>query len=332
MKVKLFVLLSILSLVGSETLCAAENGQIAGQLLDADGQITYAGEVVVFLCDAKTGYPIHRETKKSVEASFQDLSCDKFWQAVTDEAGSFEFNEVPVGNYRLVAQSWSGTKGMPKFPGKTSSFVILHGVAENVSVKESERTVASPRQLGHEILQITNDPPEASAFLLISLKPTLGDGILGPYGWGNEFTSQLIGVTHMAQPHVTIIGLPDNRNVHVALFNYDNNPGVGAATFKPGQQHGKLRIIASWSNGHHEPPPELKELTDHLQTKKSTAQEFLDGSGNKVRTEQEAQLKLIQLVRENPKREVNVAGLGQRRLADVIAALGYVKLRAQLRK
>jgi hypothetical protein len=316
----------------NQPLCAAETGQITGQLADTHGQITYAGEVVVFLCDAKTGYPVHRQSKTSIQSQLKQLGFENFWYSVTDPKGLFEFKDVPVGQYRLVAQSWSGTKGLPKLPGgMPSSFVILHGVAENVEVKPGGRTVAFPRQLGNGVLTITNDPEEPHAFLLLSLKPTLGDAILGPQLWGDEFISQLVGVTLMEQSHVTICGLPDDRDIHVALFNYDNNPGVGAATFKAGQRQGKLRIVASWSNGHHEPPPELLALTDHLQAKNATLKDFLpaaDQSGPIGNAEQTA----VKFLLADPKREVEVAGLGKRRLIDVAAALSYAKLRAQFKK
>lgn len=35
------------------------------------------------------------------------------------------------------------------------------------------------------------------------------------------------------------------------------------------------RKVASWSNGHHHPPPELKELTDHLADNKLKSGDFL---------------------------------------------------------
>lgn len=330
MIIRILLLLAFIGLSQSEQrLEAAETGHIAGQLADTRGQITYAGEVVVFLCDAKTGYPILRETKTSLQSQLSELSFDKFWYIVTEPSGLFEFKDVPVGQYRLVGQSWSGTKGLPKMPGSTpSSFVILHGVAENVDVKSGARTVANLRQLGNGVLTITNDPEEAHAFLLLSLKPILGDAILGPQLWGDAFLSQLVGVTLMEQPHVTISGLPDNVDLHVALFNYDNNPGIGAASFKAGQRQGRLRIVASWSNGHHEPPPELRELTDHLQATKATLKDFLPAT-DKSKTQDTLQQVAVRLLLANPQQEVDVAGLGKRRLLDVAAALSYVQLRTQ---
>jgi len=308
-----------------------KTGQVVGQLVDVNDHITYAGEAVVFLCDARTSYPIHRKTKRPVKINVMDRLSEiwETWYVVTDENGVFQFNEVPVGCYRLVAQSWSGTKGMPK--GKPSTFVMLHGVAENVEVKEGKRTRAYPRQLGNRVLRITNDPEEPHAFLLISLKPALGDAILGPYGWGNEFVSQVVGVTGMEQSHVTIFGLPDDRDVHVALFNYDNSPGFGTGSYKADQREGKLRIVASWSNGHHDPPPELKKLTDYLEDNKVRFNDFLNGK-EKVKRDLDARQELLKCLSDDPEREVEVRGLGKRRLVDVVAALSYIRLRAAFRK
>jgi hypothetical protein len=302
----------------------SDTGTIAGQILDERDRATFAGRAVVFLCDAKTSYPIHRETKKPIAADMRAALLDKLWYAVTDENGTFEFKDVPVGDYRLVAQSWSGTEGMPKSIQKTSTFLILHGVAENVVVQKGERTLAYPRSLGNRTLRITNDPEEPHAILLISLEPTIGDAILGPAGWGSEFLSHAIGVT-------MISGLPDVGDVHVGLLNYDNNPGFGNATFKARQREGKLRIVASWSNGHHEPPPELKELTDQLEKMKLTFNDLLSEK-DKTKYNHEAGAKLVDSLRADPRREVDVPGLGKRRLADVLAALGYVQLRARFRK
>lgn len=325
------ILLSWLTASLASAVCmAADSGQIAGQLSDIRNQITYVGEVVVFLCDAKSGLPIDRTTKQILQVGLRDLKLENMWSAVTDDRGLFTFDDVPVGQYRLVAQSWSGTKGLPKIPGNTSVYLLLHGVADDVAVKPDEKTVAYPRQLGNRVLRIVNDPYEGNAFLLISRGPTLGDGILGPYGWGQEFVSQLIGVTHMDEPYVTIIGLPDQGEVHAGLLNYDNSPGVGAGRYPADVREGKLRIIAGWSNGHHDPPAELEKLTKHLITSSLTAVDFLTDKADVKPND--ARWKLMEEFRKTPHREVDVPGFGPQKLADVLAALGYAEIRKNQRK
>ena len=99
----------------------------------------------------------------------------------------------------------------------------------------------------------------------------MGDPILGPLAFGKDFCRHIIGFTQEELHYVTIIGLPDAETVHVGLMNYDNNPGFGVGHFDPGQRDGILRIVASWSNGHKEPPSELAPLIDHLKTSLSDA-------------------------------------------------------------
>jgi hypothetical protein len=308
-------------------------GQLAGHLTDLRGRIVNAGHAAVFLCDAATGMPIHRATKQPLNPTLRDPQIDQLWVVETDDRSSFEFKDVPAGKYRIVAQSWSGTKGFPGFHTdiEPSAYVILHGVAENVEVKPDERCVAQVRQMGNHVLRIVNDPEEAHALLLISLEPTLGDGILGPYGWGKKFCRHLIGVTQMEVPHVTIMGLPENSAVHVGLMNYDNNPGCGAGSYAPGQREGRLRIVASWSNGHKDPPAELVALTDHLEKNQIAMASFLEEPERKSPSDRSGESALWKLLVKDNDRMVKVPGFGEKRLADVLAAYAYVRLRKSKR-
>jgi hypothetical protein len=307
-------------------------GQIVGQLSDPRGQIVYAGHAAVFLCDAATGIPMHRETKQPINPSFWEPQLDKLWVSEADEKSYFEFKDVPAGKYRLVAQSWSGARGFPGFDSNKhpSAFLILHGVAD-AEVRGGQRTVAYVRQLGNHVLRIVNDPEEAHALLLVSLKPTLGDGILGPYGWGQEFCRHLIGVTQMEVPHVTIMGLPEDAALHVGLMNYDNSPGVGAGSYLPGQREGKLRIVAAWSNGHKDPPPELVQLTDHLEKNQIALATLLPEGVEKPSDRDAALLAAFNLLAKDNDQRVAVPGLGEKRLADVLAAYRYIDLRKRKR-
>jgi hypothetical protein len=306
-----------------------KTGTLVGSLADPRGQKVYAGRAAVFLCDAQSGLPINRETKKVILPSLHDPQLDKLWYTNTNERGYFEFKDVPVGNYRLVAQSWSGTQGFEGFGADKhpSAFVILHGVATNVEVQDNQQTAAYPRQLGNHVLQIMNDPEEPHALLLISLQPTLGDGILGPYGWGKKFCQQLIGFTQMEVGYVTIVGLPGDAAIHVGLMNYDNNPGVGAASFQAGQREGTLRIIASWSNAHKDPPPELEKLTNHLADNNISVEAILKQIGIEDKDQIGADRVMLQLLNQDNDYQVEIAGLGQQRLADVMAAFAYIRMR-----
>lgn len=337
---------------------ANRTGLIVGGLADIHGQSLQAGGAVVFLCDAATGNPIDATTKQPTRSLLKTGSGEAqpaFWFAVLDDRGSFEFRDVPPGRYRLIAQSWSGTTGLPKVMGRTSKFIVLHGVADNVEVKAGEKTVVYLRQLGGGTLRLKTNPASPGAFLVVSLAPMIGDAILGFSGWGPNFTRQVIGVTHMAGPDVILFGVPEHRDLHVAYFNYDNSPGVAGGTFEAGPQDATLWVLAGWSNGHDGPPARLKPLRDHLTENELTASNFLSEkeilanvperlaaqfskedaqtSPEVKRRTRELLLKysapaaLVQIAANDPDREADVPGLGKHKLIDVAAALAYVQLR-----
>lgn len=318
-----------LSGLGALRIPQEDVGNIQGRMVDTDGDQLFVGRAAIFLCDADSGRPIHRETKKPIAPKWGDPQIDQLWFSVSEDDGSFAFREVPTGRYRAVAQSWSGTEGFRGFDPnfRPSAFVTLHGVANDIEVRTGEDSLAMVRALGNHVLHITNDPEEPHALLLVSLQPTLGDGILGPYGWGREFCRNLIGVTQMELPQVTICGLPSDAAIHVSLMNYDNNPGFGAASFEPGQTEGTLRIIASWSNGHQEPPAGLAELVAYLQAQppdlsKLIAPEKLPESGG----EKDLRQRLFSLLVADNDLKVQLEGRGEVRLADLLAAVSYIEL------
>ncbi|MEM7453863.1 MAG: hypothetical protein AAF456_05850 [Planctomycetota bacterium] len=305
------------------------NGKITGSFTGVDGRRIKIANAAVFLCDQESGWPINSETGDPINPTLGDLQLDKLHVVETAEDGSFSFDSVKPGSYRIVGQSWSGTRGFPGFDTNydPSAFVVLHGVAENVVVVAGERAIAYPRQLGDHTLKIVNDPEEAHALLVVSLGPTLGDGILGPMGWGEEFRTNWIGVTQMEVPYVTITGLPSESAIHASLLNYDNNPGVGGASFEAGQREGRLRIIASWSNGHKTPPPELEELTEHIAGNDIQIIDLLPEGDFEPGQVNEQRMKLLEMLNEDGDAMLDVPGFGQQRLADVIAAYAYATIR-----
>ncbi len=300
-----------------------QTGTITGQLASAGGEAIYLENAAVFLCDAKTGYPVVAATKKLLGQSVVD-GIDKLWHTTTDEDGRFEFNEVPFGLYRLVAQSWPGINQIPTMEGEAGTLVRLHGVAENVRVKEDRPAEAVVKRLGDGVLKIRNDPEEAHAFLFLSRAPTIGDPILGPDGWGERFVAESIGITLMEETYVTIEGLPDGKDLHVALLNYDNNPGIGGGTFRVGREREvRLEILATWSNGKHDPPARLLKLVEHFEANNLSLSALIglkktDGHNFK---------ELRRIAKEDPHRMIKVEGLGEFRFIDLLAASSYKDLR-----
>ncbi len=312
-------------------------GQIDGQLADTKGEAVSVAGAVVFLCDAKTGYPVLATTKKPLDPdSPQKNWIREVWHAVTDERGGFEFKGVPLGHYRLVAQSWLGTEGIPWLDpeprrepfGDTSPNVRIDGIAEGIALTSETPVRVTVRKLGNGVLRIVNDPKEANAFLLVSRQRPFGDPVLGPEAWGEKFFAKLIAITHMSEPYVVFSGLPDGQDVHVGLVNYDNSVGVGGGSYRVGQKREvSLRILAGWSNGHYDPPDRLLKLVEHfeehsLSVSKLIGLELTDAHNYK---------ELRRILAEDPNRLVDVDGLGKLPFVDLLAASSYKELRASHR-
>ena len=332
---------TILLTTNALTALAGEStaGKIAGYLCDAQGQPIRPGHAVVFLGDAISGAPLFKSDVQipadGFGRFFAYLKFDDFRYAVTDDRGAFEFTDVPPGKYRLVAQAWSGTSGMPRaIVGshsdssiEPSSTIVLFGTAESVDVKPGEQAMAMVKQWGDSSLRINTDPAEPHNYLIISRTAPLGDPVLGPTGWGPEFAKNIIGITRAEDPSVTLVGLPEGTQIHVALFNYDNNPGIGGGSLavKSGQP-ATIPIYASWSNGKYDPPPHLLKLTEYLEKNpidiyKRTAIGETDSTGEHFR-----------LVWAKANSPIELAGYGTVRTIDLLAAGAFRERRASHRK
>jgi hypothetical protein len=124
--------------------------------------------------------------------------------------------------------------------------------------------------------------------------------------------------------HVTIEGLPDKNDVHVALFNYDNNPGIGGGSYRVGQQEEvRLKIYATWSNGRYDPPDRLLKLVEHFENTDLSLSKLIGLENGDARNHEE----LVRIAGEAPDRKVKVDELGEFRFIDTLAALRYKWLR-----
>jgi len=309
-----------------------QTGRIQGMLGTAAGQQKYVGRAVVFICDARTGYPLDPATHQSFLA--HNNGGDP-WHAVTDLDSHFLFDKVPPGEYRLIAQSWSGTEGVPDRKA-TSEVVLLHGVAEGVHVRAAETTQVYLQPLGSGILTIQNDPEEAGAFLVVSMAPMLGDPVLGLTGWGDDFVRQVIGVTHMSAPRATFVGLPDDKEVHIGLFCYDNVPGFGGGQARIGKNPvARIRIYAGWSDGHDEPPARLLPLVEYLENENPSLPELMQlGDRNEFLTDRghPDEQKVWQAAKKDLSKRISVPAVGDFRVIDILAADAYKTLRAHHRQ
>jgi hypothetical protein len=315
-------------LMAASPLTAQETGSIQGMIVGAGDQQTRVGQAAVFLCDAKTGRPLAGPAAQPLGAEgVQVEGLSGLTHAVTDDRGHFEFKDVPVGKYRLVAQSWLGFAGVPERKDP-SEIVFLHGVADDVEVTENATPPVFIRPLGTARMTLVNDPEEPHAFLVLSTAPLHGDPVLGPLFWGDNFAKHAIGITLMETPHVTFHGLPE-KELHAGLFNYDNNPGVGGATFTAKDSGtARIPIYASWSNGLDEPPKELLALVEHLETKDLSAEALLKPRFPKEFAETKNRRDaVLQILRDHGDKKLTVEGVGEFRILDIAAADTYRRLR-----
>jgi hypothetical protein len=270
-------------------------------------------------------------SKKPLDIDNKDdeiAGIDEFWHTVVNDDGSFEFEDVTPGTYRLVAQAWAGIAGVPRGVSSSgddsrpepSDKIILYGTAEQVEVRANETASAAVRPLGVEVQHILCDPEEEHNYVLISTNPTLGDHVLSVAGWDKRFLTGVIGLTRMEVPHLTIIGLPKDE-VHVSLFNYDNNPGVGGVSFVPGKQATvRMPIYAGWSNGKYDPPERLVKLTEHLEQSGTPLEELLPIERGQMRA-------YFDYLAQHGHDEIEVPGYGTAKVVDVAAADSYRSLR-----
>jgi hypothetical protein len=324
------VLVFVARLQAQEPSAAASGGTILGFVSDAKGAPVHTGKAVVFLLDGKTGFPLAAGMRGQFDTTnTHPFQFSDYCHAITDETSAFRFDDVPPGTYRLVAQAWAGVAGMvDALPGgdgsEPSSTLILHGVADNVEVKSGEETFAQCKRQGDAALTLLTDPEEEGNFIVISSNPLLGDGVLGPVGWGSEFVAGAIGMTRAEDAQLVIVGLAEGAQVHIGLMNYDNNVGMGGGEFvvEQGKQV-RVPIYASWSNGRDDPPPRLLKLTEALeagpvdidplvQLGKFSNDDYLQYIGDAWRRADES---------------IDVPGYGPAKLIDVLAADSYRQLR-----
>ena len=227
------ILISAVSILIFVQLCFAESsllsksdaGAITGKVIDAKEK-PVAG-VVVILCEQNSGIPVCKETFRLFTDAFftkKGNQQKEIYFVVTDGLGCFSFENVPVGEYKLVAQSWRGTKEFKGVLEKNSEEIELHGIAEyiRVSAENSPNIVLCP--LGTGVLQINEDAPNDETLLVISGSPTHADPILGFAGWGGAFMQNMIGGNRMPKGKTTMYGLPEGK-VYLAMFAADSVPG-----------------------------------------------------------------------------------------------------------
>ena len=234
-------------------------GSVRGRVLDERGRPVPHALVVV--CTARGGIPLAAE--RNLE---ERRLSDDWWTASTAADGTFRFQEVPAGRYRLVAQSWP-TPEPPTDPHAVNGLTVhLRGVAEGVEVPGAAAEAVEIRPLGDATFVYARGASNDGWYLFLSTAPPAADPVLGFLGWRGAFLENAIGYARMPAGQVIVHGLPPGR-VAYTLFANDSRPGFGAGGF--GARDGRLvvhdtNVVAGWSDGIHDPPTHLEGLCEEV--------------------------------------------------------------------
>ena len=135
----------------------------------------------------------------------------------------------------------------------------------------------------------------------------------------------------MSLPRATFLGLPEDCELYLALFCYDNVPGFGGITVQKDQKKiVSIKIYAAWSNGYDDPPKQLRSLVEYLEKNNpllsdillfSPHKDFLDAHGN-LNYE-----KLWNTAKKNKETKIAISDLGEFSLMEILAAEAYKRLR-----
>jgi len=341
------ILISAVSILIFVQLCFAESsllsksdaGAITGKVIDAKDK-PVAG-VVVILCEQNSGIPVCKETFRLFTDAFltkEGNQQKEIYFVVTDGLGCFSFENVSVGEYKLVAQSWRGTKEFKGVLEKNGEEIELHGIAEHVRVSAENSPNIVLRPLGAGVLQINEDAPNDETLLVISSSPTRADPILGFTGWGGAFMQNMIGGNRMPKGKTTMYGLPEGK-VYLAMFAADSVPGwtEGQAEIKPNTTTvvGYIPFVNSWSNSRHDPPEHLVPVFEEVKRLISRKDNFIfnlyQNSGIQI-DPSKGMWGFMEQIGPHLGKEVELPSGSKATFGEVMAAAQYVQLKRTMER
>ncbi len=307
-------------------------GTIKGFVFDREGKP--AAGVQVALCDEGTGIPIARDSYIPFTFSIMlGTFTDKLEHRTTDDNGAFAFEHIPIGRYRLVAQTWKDADSVKSLLDVNGEEIALFGVADNIRLTTGSVVTMRISPSGNGILRIDEDAPNDDIYMVISTAPPRADPILGFAAWGGEFMKNMIGGNRMPAGRSTIYGLPEGT-VYISLFANDNKPGFasGKVDIKSGSMTSVyLPIVAAWSNAKHDPPPELAELVQELKSLDIEKEKELSSVLEELYSKAPEGFEGVNLV-IGPylDRTVELSTGRRARFAEVFAAMKYIELQEKM--
>ena len=332
MKFLLTALIASLSLLTP----VADAAEISGTVIDSEQKPVAKATVV--LCDHETGIPVNRKAYKpfTTKLDLKDIAT-----TVTDSDGRFAFQDIPDGQYRLIAQSWKDTPAVQDIFEKNGTEIILHGVTDKLSVPGKEATNIKIAPLGTAVVTLDEDFPNDANILVISAKPLSADPILWFASWQGPFLQHLIGGNRMLHGITTVNGLPEGT-LYFSIFANDNNGGIGAAAIetKAGEtvKADYIPIVCGWSNGQHTPSKELEpvfaEVKEVYQRDKRLLLHFmnqlLEKKGITVKRQLEGAPSLLFVYRPHLQEIVTLPSGRKVRFADLLASVEYIDLQRRM--
>jgi hypothetical protein len=311
-------------------------GTITGTVMNVQEQ-PVAGAVII-LCDQGSGIPVCLDTFKPFTEAY--LSKERNQQkeicfSVTDDVGCFSFENVPRGEYKLVAQSWKGAEKIKSIFEKNGEVIHLYGVAERIKVSPDTRSNVVLRPSGTGVLCIDQ---EAGTLLVLSRSPTRADPILGFAGWGGAFMQDMLGGNRMIHGKTTVYGLPEGT-IYLAMFANDNIPGwtEGQAQIKSNQSTvlENIPFVNSWSNSRHDPPEHLLPVFEEVKLLISQKDTFLIEllqDFNAQTDSSKGMLGVMELIGLRLEEAIELPSGKKATFGDVMAAVQYVKLQQTMER
>lgn len=303
-------------------------GTISGMVMELQSGTP---DVIVCLCEGHSGMPLSINTFKPIIWNTGPIENPAGEMAIriTDSQGLFSFENVPDGQYRLIAQKWIGPyKDIFEIHG---TIIQLLGSADDVRIpstegKESVQIAISPP--GQGIIQFDQKVGNNETFMFLSKAQPEFDPILGFYAPGKSFWKELIGFNRMPLGKSTVSGTPP-ESVYAFFVAADNKPGFTWIEVKPAPS-GFVRVpaepfVAGWSNGRKSPPENLRELMSFLEKNNLSADDLLELPELSRDTHSQYQKRINDLM-DDLSRTVDLPEGRNTRIGDLLAVIKYRQL------
>ena len=320
----IFIVVSVFTVLVGE----GRGGTISGIVMELQSGTP---DVPVCLCDGHSGMPLSIKTFQPINWGGGPIEnpAEEMAIQVTDSNGHFRFEDVPDGQYRLIAQKWIGPyRGVFEIHG---TIIQLLGSADDVRIPSSEgqdpvRISISPP--GRRIIQFDQKVGNNETFMFLSKAQPEFDPILGFYAPGRSFWKELIGFNRMPLGKTSVSGAPP-ESIYAFFVAADNKPGFTWIEVKP-HQSGFVQVpaepfVAGWSNGRKSPPEKLRELMSFLENKNLRADDLLELPELSRDTHGQYQKRMNDLM-ENLSRTVDLPEGRNTRIGDLLAVIKYRQL------